>query len=425
MGSDGHSSDSDGLSAVGIGAALNTDDPELAKLQHALNRLNHTFAVSNPRMADNPIVFASGGFFKLTGYEPHEVIGRNCRFLQGPETDRRAVLEIRDAIREERACQVRILNYRKDGRKFWNLFHMSAVYDTQGKVLFFVGVQTDLSPLCKQVGHQGVAFAFAAIDSHRLSTFHSLEHEPEPEPEAQHGFGTAPSGSAEDLNFPAAPTAPEAIGAQTGDMAAATSDRVVHSISHVEEELAREGLRKPVTVPSVSSSLLLSLTRIQQSFVLSDPNLNDCPIIHASDVFCRMSGYSREEVVGRNCRFLQGPGTDPQEVAKLREAVKAAKPCTVRLLNYRKNGASFWNHLHIAPVRSSDGKVAFYVGVQLDVSDYVSELEGRAMDEGSSSGALCSEVDRLKQLGCVGQVRVAVRALKNGELRRCDYTSTL
>jgi non-specific serine/threonine protein kinase len=86
----------------------------------------------------------------------------------------------------------------------------------------------------------------------------------------------------------------------------------------------------------------------------------------------------REEVVGRNCRFLQGPGTDPAEVAKLSAAIHATppQPVTVTLLNYTKSGRPFWNCLHVAAVRDADGAVEYYVGVQLDVS----AVEGAALE---------------------------------------------
>lgn len=70
-----------------------------------------------------------------------------------------------------------------------------------------------------------------------------------------------------------------------------------------------------------------------------------------------MARLCREEVVGRNCRFLQGPGTDPAEMQKLRAGLAAERPTTVRLLNYKHDGTPFWNHLHVAPVRDARGKV--------------------------------------------------------------------
>ena len=99
------------------------------------------------------------------------------------------------------------------------------------------------------------------------------------------------------------------------------------------------------------------------------PAQPDNPIIYASPGFERLTGYRAAEVVGRNCRFLQGAGSDPATVARVREAVRAARPCSVEVLNYKKDGTPFWNALSLSPVRDSGGMVTHFVGVQADVSE--------------------------------------------------------
>ena len=85
--------------------------------------------VTDPRQHDNPIVFANRAFLAMSGYSIDEVLKRNCRFLQGPATDRESVSTIREAIRSRRQVQIEILNYRKDGTTFWNALFISPVYD--------------------------------------------------------------------------------------------------------------------------------------------------------------------------------------------------------------------------------------------------------------------------------------------------------
>ena len=101
--------------------------------------------VTDPRQPDDPIVFANGAFFDLTGYTEDEVMGRNCRFLQGPQTDRRTVEEVRKAIHEERAVAVDILNYKKDGKPFWNALFIGPIFDQDGKLLYFFASQMDIT----------------------------------------------------------------------------------------------------------------------------------------------------------------------------------------------------------------------------------------------------------------------------------------
>nr|AML76464.1 putative LOV domain-containing protein [Plagiomnium insigne] len=354
-----------------------------SQIGHSLGQHEYNFVLSDPRLPDHPIVFASEGFLRMSGYARDEVIGRNCRFLQGPDTDRGTVVEIRDAIREERSCQVCILNYTKHGSPFWNLFHMAPIFASDGRVMHYVGVQTP------------IASELVLAESSRTDTPPLLRDEEDE-------------------------TEPAVVDEAVKQKAALAVQRVASELtqsSRVRGDLVQKrcvGFSDCAANGVVSSSLMLSLTRIQQSLVLADPSLPDTPIVHASDVFCQLTGYSREEVVGRNCRFLQGPETDPDAVREIREAIKGERPCTVRILNYRKDKTPFWNHFHVAPVRSATGKVAYYVGVQLDVSD-VAEIPMRGD----------TLIAHAKQLSAVGVVRVAVRSLQGSGLRRTPATRSL
>jgi PAS domain S-box-containing protein len=101
--------------------------------------------LTDPNQADNPIVFANHAFLRLTGYDPHELIGRNCRFLQGPETDRETVDEVRQAVMARKELSVEILNYRKDGASFWNALFISPVFNKSGELVYFFASQLDVS----------------------------------------------------------------------------------------------------------------------------------------------------------------------------------------------------------------------------------------------------------------------------------------
>ena len=137
----------------------------------------------------------------------------------------------------------------------------------------------------------------------------------------------------------------------------------------------------------VGLDMATTLERIQQSFVIADPSLPDCPIVFASDGFSDFTGYTREEILGRNCRFLQGPRTDRRAVAEIRKAVSEGSECTVRLLNYTKGGKPFWNMFTLAPVRDDAGNVRFFAGVQVDVTVY----EDKDAVRRSSFGKITSE----------------------------------
>ncbi|WP_416137383.1 EAL domain-containing protein [Halomonas sp. HK25] len=103
--------------------------------------------------------------------------------------------------------------------------------------------------------------------------------------------------------------------------------------------------------------------------VIADAIRSDAPIIYVNPAFQRMSGYAREEVLGRNCRLLQGPETDREAVESIRRQLARGEDVHVTLLNYRKDGTPFWNDLYIAPVRDAQERITHYVGMQNDVSD--------------------------------------------------------
>ncbi|MHB1210041.1 MAG: PAS domain-containing protein [Acidimicrobiales bacterium] len=112
-----------------------------------------------------------------------------------------------------------------------------------------------------------------------------------------------------------------------------------------------------------------ALTKVSHGLVVTDGTVPDYPITFVNTSFEKLTGYSLAEVVGRNCRFLQGPDTDLETVQRMREALGAKVACDVDLINYKKNGESFWNHLTLFPFFNDDGELIRYVGVISDDTD--------------------------------------------------------
>nr|AML77603.1 putative LOV domain-containing protein [Equisetum hyemale] len=398
-----------------------------ASVRDALGQLQFSFVITDPWLLGHPMVYVSEGFLRMTGYRAEEVLGRNCRILHGPKTSRHTILQIRDAIQEGRACQVTILNYTKHGHPFWNLIHMAPVYsnaDGERRLLHYIGVQTPVSK-CTVSAVTGRPETVVP----RLPPFFDLQLLPQKKLAA---FINTTNGLSNRCPVEAlkglSRLEVERLKGWVEDaalccvVAEEDKQRTISAVQSLLCELAEHSKFKGVSVTgpcctfvtgeeaSFCPSLALGLTKIRESFVLTNPHLPHMPIVYASDTFLQMSGYSKDEILGHNCRFLQGPNTDPKAMQQIRDCIKAEQPCTVRILNYRKDRKPFWNLLHIAPVRNSGGKVAFFVGVQIDVTS-VDEVE---------KNRTCPH---MKQLGAVGAIRVVVRSLQGLGLHRIRNTT--
>lgn len=112
-----------------------------------------------------------------------------------------------------------------------------------------------------------------------------------------------------------------------------------------------------------------ALSSTAEGVTISDCTLPGNPIIYANEGFERITGYSVADVVGRNCRFLQGEDTDPEAIEEIRRGLRENRELTVEILNYRKDGTPFWNRLSIDPVRNADGRVTNFIGIQVDITE--------------------------------------------------------
>jgi diguanylate cyclase (GGDEF)-like protein/PAS domain S-box-containing protein len=132
---------------------------------------------------------------------------------------------------------------------------------------------------------------------------------------------------------------------------------------------ASDTILPPIADPTGAELLQRAMAAATNGIVIADATREDCPIIYINAGFERLSGYSYEDVMGRNCRFLQGAETDPASVRELGDAVRRGIERRVTLLNYRRDGKPFWNELFLAPVHDADGHLVQYVGIQNDVTE--------------------------------------------------------
>nr|AML78401.1 putative LOV domain-containing protein [Colchicum autumnale] len=400
------------------------------ELRDALSAFQQTFVVSDASKPDYPIMYASAGFFKMTGYLGKEVIGRNCRFLQGAGTDPAEIAKIRESLAAGKNYCGRVLNYKKDGTPFWNLLTIAPIKDETGNVLKLIGMQVEVSKYTegskdtmvrpnglpesliryderqKDKARSSVSELVLAVKhpqrfSESTQRFAMRKSEDGREPEAPDAHGrrksenvtpvrrTSRSGMRNSMHrineLPVIGKKPRKSGLRSfmGLIGIGNTNLVKHELDPMEEDLLMESdderpesfddhVRKKEMRKGID--LATTLERIEKNFVITDPRLPDNPIIFASDTFLELTEYSREEILGRNCRFLQGPETDLATVRKIREAIDNQTEVTVQLINYTKSGKKFWNLFHLQPMRDQKGEVQYFIGVQLDGSEHVEPL---------------------------------------------------
>jgi PAS domain S-box-containing protein len=118
----------------------------------------------------------------------------------------------------------------------------------------------------------------------------------------------------------------------------------------------------------IGDALRAAMMHSSAPMALSDPHLPDCPLVAVNPAFTTVTGYTAEESLGRNCRFLQGPRTDPDTAPRIRACIEAGQGCIEWIVNYRRDGSEFWNLLFISPVHGPDGALLFFFGNQLDIT---------------------------------------------------------
>nr|AML77343.1 putative LOV domain-containing protein [Trigastrotheca pentaphylla] len=401
-------------------------------LKDALSTFQQTFVVSDASKPDYPIMYASEGFFKMTGYSSREVIGRNCRFLQGADTDPEELDKIRESLQKGNNYCGRLLNYKKDGTPFWNLLTIAPIKDETGKVLKYIGMQVEVSKHTegfkdKMLRPNGLPESLIRYDARqkdmatnsvnelvqavkrpralsesasrpfrrksggatenessqtlmrrksehvapfRRKSLEKLSEVPEKKPKKS---GRRSFMGILKKSKPSEAVDEEVVFDGDNDNGSSEDDDENYDVDDARPDSVDDKVRKKEMRKGID--LATTLERIEKNFVITDPRLPDNPIIFASDSFLELTEYSREEILGRNCRFLQGPETDPETVRKIRDAINNETEVTVQLINYTKTGKKFWNVFHLQPMRDQKGEVQYFIGVQLDGSQHVEPLQ--------------------------------------------------
>lgn len=146
-----------------------------------------------------------------------------------------------------------------------------------------------------------------------------------------------------------------------------------------------------------SSVFRAALEATRDGVTISDVRLPDAPLVFVNAAFERMTGYARKEVLGRNCRFLQGDDNEQSGIAKIGQALQDGRDCLVTIRNYRRNGELFHNELSLSPVVGADGKLTHFIGIQKDVTSRVAR-EMLLRDRGAELQVLNKQLQRLASI---------------------------
>merc|ERR1719460_669321 len=415
-----------------------------------------------------PLTHVNKAFETLTGYTQAEAVGRNCRFLQGPDTEQDRVGAIIRALQTGEPLEVQLTNYRKNGLSFQNLLSVKPVHDSTGEYRYMIGVQSDAETL-DDAGIQQFRKMSKALPSTFLESLQPLPipqaaaQVPKQLKESQHAAAmvefskmvwlsdgatslvklldrqdfrqgymkflkaeysesqlefvlaareleSQPADMQEQnagyvfdehLSAAGVKRKPGSVAAQVKDEATSTMNilaqdsfpRFVRSqqceavvkavvsegsgMSAVSrQDLVWSGYEIPEDAAEWITAFVGAAETYPACIVISDMSITGNPMIFVNQEFCRTTKYQKHEVQGRNCRFLQGPLTEPASVAVIQDTLRRGVDCHVRISNYRKNGETFLNLLSMRPVHDSNGVYRYCIGVQFEVQRN-DKLKGR------------------------------------------------
>lgn len=367
------------------------------QLAQALAAASDGVVITDPNQPDNPIIYANPAFSRITGYHVEEIMGRNCRFLQGADTDPEAIAQIRQAIAERREVKATLLNYRVCGQPFWNELKISPVFSAEGDLLYFIGIQTDITErkqLEAELRHREQELADfcenAAIGLHWVGADGKILWANQAELDllgySRHEYiGHSITEFHADLEVIA-------------DILQRLSRKeVLHN--YEARLLCKDGSLRDVLINSNVfwedeefihtrcftqdiSDRKQSEAALQEShkeladikFALDQSSIvaiTDCKgtITYVNDKFCEISKYSREELIGQNHRIISSGYHSPEFFKQMWATIASGQVWQGEIKNRAKDRTFYWVDTTIVPFLNAVGKPYQYVAIRSDITE--------------------------------------------------------
>jgi sigma-B regulation protein RsbU (phosphoserine phosphatase) len=347
---------------------------------------------------DGVIEYVNPSFTRLTGYASEEVIGEHPSWQVFENRLGDQYWGLGHALRAGRVWQGEIQDRRKDGEPYWALESITPIADAEGNTTHFLVIRQDITQEKRNL--QALAISEARFRQvAEMSGEWLWEQDPSGRYTYSSGAVTNILGYTPEeiighsfLEF----TRHEDLPRREREMVEPVEghrpfrhlvNRYVHRDGY---EVYTESTGKPVfdedgrmikwlgvdhditARKRYEDALRLRDQAIEEAsvgIVIADARKKDTPNIYVNAAAARITGYPREELIGRNMRLLQGPETDPKALEEIRDALQQGQDCVMVLRNYRKNGEPFWNELLISPVRDEDGTVRHFIGILADVTE--------------------------------------------------------
>ena len=332
---------------------------------------------------DLPIIQVNRAFCELTGYRESDVIGRNCRFMQGPGTDQAEVARMRRAIASGEPCRSVLWNVRRDGSPFLNEVIITPVRDASGRLRLFKGLQREVTEgatpkatrirfvllpgasLLPLAPPRGVAAPdwMAHVPPRDLARLRNAA-----------AFIAAKRPAIERLVLKLALVQPDGrlcTRELTAAPSFAASGEVIFDGTLCEAAQSNEMDARLRMLEAVAA-------HANDGILITDAEPMEFPgprIVYVNAAMERHTGYTAAAMIGQTPRMLQGPETDRAELARVAAALRAWQTVTAQLLNYRRDGSTFWTELSITPVADSHGWWTHWVSIQRDVTERRAAVE--------------------------------------------------